>query len=70
MHNHLNGITLSTTTFNTIDIYLDSFCRIDLSELTSFISYKPSMCVLEPTPIRLLKDVLVINASFLNMTNQ
>uniref|UniRef100_A0A669CNN6 Reverse transcriptase domain-containing protein n=1 Tax=Oreochromis niloticus TaxID=8128 RepID=A0A669CNN6_ORENI len=47
------------------------FSPIDLSELTSIItSSKPSKCLLDPIPTKLLKEVLpLINASILNMIN-
>uniref|UniRef100_A0A669C0Q9 Reverse transcriptase domain-containing protein n=1 Tax=Oreochromis niloticus TaxID=8128 RepID=A0A669C0Q9_ORENI len=70
-NNHPTDVILSTATLSTIDIHLDSFSPIDLSELTSIItSSKPSTCLLDPIPTKLLKEVLpLINASILNMIN-
>uniref|UniRef100_A0A669EZ27 Reverse transcriptase domain-containing protein n=1 Tax=Oreochromis niloticus TaxID=8128 RepID=A0A669EZ27_ORENI len=70
-NNHPTDVILSTATFSTIDVKLDSFSPIDFSELTSIInSSKPSTCLLEPIPTKLLKEVLpLINASILNMIN-
>ena len=53
------------------DIHLDCFSPIDFPELTSTISSsKPSTCLLDPIPTRLLKDVLpLISTSLLNMIN-
>ena len=53
------------------DIYLDCFSPINLPELTSMISSsKPSTCLLDPIPTRLLKEVLpLISTSLLNMIN-
>uniref|UniRef100_A0A669AWP6 Tc1-like transposase DDE domain-containing protein n=1 Tax=Oreochromis niloticus TaxID=8128 RepID=A0A669AWP6_ORENI len=70
-HNHPTDVILSTATFSTINVKLDSFSPIDLSELTSIInSSKPSTCLLDPIPTKLLKEVLpLINSSILNMIN-
>ena len=53
------------------DIYLDCFSPIDLPELTSMIcSSKPSTCLLDPIPTRLLKEVLpLVSTSLLDMIN-
>uniref|UniRef100_A0A669FAZ4 Reverse transcriptase domain-containing protein n=1 Tax=Oreochromis niloticus TaxID=8128 RepID=A0A669FAZ4_ORENI len=70
-NNHPTDVILSTATFSTINVKLDSFSPIDLSELTSIINpSKPSTCLLDPIPTKLLKEVLpLINASNLNMIN-
>lgn len=53
------------------DIYLDCFSPINLNQLTSMISSsKPSTCLLDPIPTRLLKEVLpLVSASLLDMIN-
>uniref|UniRef100_A0AAZ1Y2P9 Reverse transcriptase domain-containing protein n=1 Tax=Oreochromis aureus TaxID=47969 RepID=A0AAZ1Y2P9_OREAU len=70
-NNHPTDVILSTATFSTIDVKLGSFSPIDLSELTSIItSSKPSTCLLDPIPTKLLKEVLpLINSSILKMIN-
>ena len=70
-NNHPTDVILSTATLSTIDVKLDSFSPIDLSELTSIInSSKPSTCLLDPIPTKLLKEVLpLINSSILSMIN-
>ncbi|XP_051242969.1 uncharacterized protein LOC127355793 [Dicentrarchus labrax] len=52
-----------------LDIYLDCFSAIDLHQLTSIISSsKPSTCLLDPIPTRLLKEVVpLIGTSLLDM---
>uniref|UniRef100_A0A8C4DRA9 Reverse transcriptase domain-containing protein n=1 Tax=Dicentrarchus labrax TaxID=13489 RepID=A0A8C4DRA9_DICLA len=54
-----------------LDIYLDCFSAIDLHQLTSIISSsKPSTCLLDPIPTRLLKEVVpLIGTSLLDMIN-
>uniref|UniRef100_A0A669EKP4 Reverse transcriptase domain-containing protein n=1 Tax=Oreochromis niloticus TaxID=8128 RepID=A0A669EKP4_ORENI len=70
-NNHPTDVILSTATLSTINVKLDSFSPIDLSELTSIInSSKPSTCLLDPIPTKLLKEVLpLINSSILIMIN-
>lgn len=53
------------------DIYLDSFSPIDLCQLTSKISSsKPSTCLLDPIPTRLLKEVLpLVSTPLLDVIN-
>ena len=53
------------------DLYLDGFCQVDLSELTTaIVSSKPSACVLDPIPTRLFKVVFpLINNSILDLIN-
>ena len=51
--------------------HLESFSPVDHLELSSIIkASKPSTCLLDPIPIKLLKDVLpLINTSILNQIN-
>uniref|UniRef100_A0A8C9X8F2 Reverse transcriptase domain-containing protein n=1 Tax=Sander lucioperca TaxID=283035 RepID=A0A8C9X8F2_SANLU len=53
------------------DIYLDCFYTIDLQQLMLKVSStKPSTCLLDPIPTRLLKEALpVVNTSLLDMIN-
>ena len=53
------------------DLYLDCFSPIDLYQLTSMIfSSKPTTCLLDPIPTRLLKEVLpLVSTSLLDMIN-
>ena len=53
------------------DIYLDCFSPIDLPNLTSTISSsKPSTCLLDSIPTKLLKEVLpLISTHLLDMIN-
>ena len=77
--NHLlpsTGTVLSPNTGTLVtavnpDIYLDCFSPVDLSELTSMIcSAKPSTCLLDPIPTRLLKEALpLVSTSLLDMIN-
>ncbi|XP_051248566.1 uncharacterized protein LOC127358986 [Dicentrarchus labrax] len=54
-----------------LDIYLDCFSAIDLHQVTSIISSsKPSTCLLDQIPTRLLKEVVpLIGTSLLDMIN-
>lgn len=53
------------------DLYLDGFCPVDLSELTTaIVSSKPSTCILDPIPTRLFKEVFpLIDTSILDLIN-
>ena len=53
------------------DLYLDGFCPVDLSELTTaIVSSKPSTCISDPIPTRLSKEVFpLINISILDLIN-
>uniref|UniRef100_A0A8P4GNX2 Reverse transcriptase domain-containing protein n=1 Tax=Dicentrarchus labrax TaxID=13489 RepID=A0A8P4GNX2_DICLA len=68
----ISGSPSSGTSVNVnLDIYLDCFSAIDLHQLTSIISSsKPSTCLLDPIPTRLLKEVVpLIGTSLLDMIN-
>uniref|UniRef100_A0A8P4KSI9 Reverse transcriptase domain-containing protein n=1 Tax=Dicentrarchus labrax TaxID=13489 RepID=A0A8P4KSI9_DICLA len=68
----ISGSPSSGTSANVnSDIYLDCFSTIDLHQLTSIISSsKPSTCLLDPIPTRLLKEVVpLIGTSLLDMIN-
>uniref|UniRef100_A0A8P4K2R3 Reverse transcriptase domain-containing protein n=1 Tax=Dicentrarchus labrax TaxID=13489 RepID=A0A8P4K2R3_DICLA len=68
----ISGSPTSGTSVNVnLDIYLDCFSAIDLHQLTSIISSsKPSTCLLDPIPTRLLKEVVpLIGTSLLDMIN-
>ena len=51
--------------------YLDSFSLITLDQLTKLISgSKPTTCILDPIPTKLLKEILpLINSTLLNTIN-
>ena len=53
------------------DLYLYSFCPVDLSELTTaIVSSKPSTSILDPNPTRLFKEVFpLIDTSILDLIN-
>ncbi|XP_051236020.1 uncharacterized protein LOC127351993 [Dicentrarchus labrax] len=65
------SLSSETLTIVKSDIYLKCFSAIDLHQLTSIISStKPSTCLLDPIPTRLLKEVVpLIGTSFLDMIN-
>uniref|UniRef100_A0A8P4G3Q0 Reverse transcriptase domain-containing protein n=1 Tax=Dicentrarchus labrax TaxID=13489 RepID=A0A8P4G3Q0_DICLA len=68
----ISGSPSSGTSVNVnLDVYLDCFSAIDLHQLTSIISSsKPSTCLLDPIPTRLLKEVVpLIGTSLLDMIN-
>jgi len=54
-----------------LDLYLDCFCQVDLSELTTVIvSSKPSTCILDPMPTRMFNEVFpIISMSILVLIN-
>ena len=71
--NYIN-LSLNTGRLDTAvrpDVYLDCFSPIDLQQLTSIISSsKPTTCLLDPIPTKLLKDVLpLVSTSLLDMIN-
>ena len=71
--NYIN-LSLNTGCLETAvrpDVYLDCFSPIDLQQLTSIISSsKPTTCLLDPIPTKLLKDVLpLVSTSLLDMIN-
>ena len=61
---------ISETTDNPTN-YLDSFSLITLDQLTKLISgSKPTTCILDPIPTKLLKEILpLINSTLLNTIN-
>uniref|UniRef100_A0A8P4KP43 Reverse transcriptase domain-containing protein n=1 Tax=Dicentrarchus labrax TaxID=13489 RepID=A0A8P4KP43_DICLA len=68
----ISGSPSSGTSVNVnLEIYLDCFSAVDLHQLTSIISSsKPSTCLLDPIPTRLLKEVVsLIGTSLLDMIN-
>ena len=74
LHSTSNGSPLNAESLEiktSLDIYLDCFYPIDLQQLLLKISSaKPSTCLLDPIPTRLLKEALpVVNTSLLDMIN-
>ena len=68
--NTLSTTEVSETAENPTN-YLDSFSLITLDQLTKLISgSKPTTCILDPIPTKLLKEILpLINSTLLNTIN-
>ena len=68
--NTLSTTEISETAENPTN-YLDSFSLITLDQLTKLISgSKPTTCILDPIPTKLLKEILpLINSTLLNTIN-